>query len=351
MEENPFFSAEQTQVAPHQAAMVLEAIKQEAHEMAEQQAELMTIGVLRTGDNEHLWNNSDKTISVERRKQAGEVTDAELAEAKGRINGSYVAVTPGAAKRCIDGSTLQGYEDTNPENYSRGLGPQVQGGTADEALGMRLTEGFGEDTDATLLTDIDRAADEHSGGFVPGDHTDDHNDGQLDNTGCGAINGMKARLEMLGDDEAAALTESLANSILSLRDLKPTEGQFDSIRTHAAEVLARPNYLPAHVKDTLDKIRELNPNGVEKLVRPHNECFLILNFVEGTTFHRDYFNTATGAKIQAFNLDAWYVIQEYGQDGYALVLDAVLTYLNLTDGSQEVLARLPQTKEDVALAA
>jgi hypothetical protein len=345
MEADPFFDAVEMKSVPHQAPMILEAIKQEAHEMANEQAELLDIGVLRTPENSHLWNNSEKTISLARRLESGEITEAELQEAEGRLNEAYIAVSKGAPKRCIDGSTLEGYDDTNPEHYGRPLGPQIQGGIADEAYAMRLTKGLSAEPNATLLTDIEIVASEHSADFAPGDHTDNVNHGNPDNTGCGAVNGMEVKTERILDEETSDFAHGVTTTVLGIENIVPDESALADLRTRAAELRDKPGYFPEHVAEVLKKITELYANGIEKLVRPHNEAFLVINFVRGTTLHRDHFNAATDSKIQAFSLDAWYIIDEYGEEGYALVMDAVLTAMNLTDGSLRVKARLPKRSD------
>jgi hypothetical protein len=346
MNNDPLLKAESEAAVQHRLPMVLEMIKREAHEMANETADMIDLGVLRTAENAHLWQGA---ISRESRLVSGDITEAELGQAYQRLNGSFRTVAQGAPKRCIDGSTIEGYDDANAADYTRPLGPQVQGGIADEAYAQRLIKGFNPTENATLIGDIDAAAAEHSGDFAPGDHTDNHNEGNPDNTGCGAINGMRAKAELLVDEEAATYAKGVVDSILALAESSMPAAAYESLRLHAGQMLASPDYLPDQVGTVLDKIRDLNPNGVEKLVRPHNECSLTINFAPDTTFHRDHYNAATDDKIQNFNLDAWYITQEYGDEGYALVVDAVLTAMNLTDGSLQVFARVPKPIAEAVL--
>lgn len=350
MEQDPFLTAASPETAHHQASMILETMKLEAREMSVEQAEIVTIGALRTPENAHLWNNGEKTISLARRLESGEVSQAEVAEAETLWTESYVTVAEGAAKRCIDGSTVVGYIDSDPAHYGKGLGPQIQGGTADEAYAMRLNNGFDNEPNATLLDDMDVIAAERSDRFAPGDHTDDKNIGNPDNCGCGAANGHASKADLLINDEPTDLAVSLLGAVYEVAGSTPPSDRITTIRAHAAELRARPNYFPAHVIDVIKKIEQLNPNGVETLVRPHNEIILGINLVPNTTFHRDHFNAATDSKLQAFNLDAWYILEEYGEDGYALLLDSILTAMELTDGTLIVKVRKPKQADYVQAA-
>jgi len=327
----------------------LAGYKQELHKMSEQEGRIVEVGTLSGGENEQLWNQGANAISLRRRLETGEVTEAEVNEGVSRLNQSFVRTTPGAAKRCVDGSTIEGYDDADPAWYGRPLGPQVQGGTADEAVAMRLTKGFTEDETSTLLSDIEEVVSAGRSEYAPGDHTDDH--ANEEKSGCGAVDGQVRKLPRYNDPEHAAVIKATADTIFGRTGLKPKEGAFEAIQASAAAMAAQPDYLPS-AQGFLAKLRELNPNGVEKLIRPHAEVSLTLNFVEGTTFHRDHFNAQTGSKIQNFNLDVWAIIKEYGQDGYALIVDAVATVMDLTDGSLRLYARLPAEQQaDVPQAA
>ena len=302
----------------------------------QQHSHLIDLGTLSGGKNEPAWVGK---ISLAARIKSGEITKTELSEADSRINDSFVPVSKGAAKRCIDGSSIEGYDDNDPAWRERGLGPQIQGGIADEALANRLTTGVSQNEHEvpTLLADIEATAKEHSTDFAPGDHTDDH--ATDENTGCGAINGMAIRLGMLNDPVIAPVIETVTATIMGLVNVPFDQAAFKTLQQHAKELMTI-NYLPAKGVEVLDKIREINPNGIEKLIRPHAECFLTLNFVSGTTFNRDHFNAVTRSKIQNFNLDAWYILEEYGANGLALVVDAVATAMNLTDGTLQLRARM-----------
>jgi hypothetical protein len=153
---------------------------------------------------------------------------------------------------------------------------------------------------------------------------------------------------MYNNPETAPVIKSTADTILSLDDKQPVAGVFERLQASAKELERRPGYFPAP-QAFLSKLRGLNQNGVEELVRPHAEVSLTINYVRDTTFHRDHYNAATDSTIQNFNLDAWNIVDEYGDEGYALVADAVATAMDLTDGTLRLFVRLPaETSSEVA---
>lgn len=337
------------EIAANQLNQDLEATKTAMHEMSEAQGRIVDLGTLSGGQNEHLWNQAG--ISLKRRVESGEVTDVEVEEGAARLPQSFVPVAKGAAKRCIDGSSSEGYDDNDPAQYGKGLGPQIQGGTAGEAVAMRMLKGFEDDEDATMLGDIETQATEHESEFAAGDHTDDH--ANEEKSGCGQVDGQPRKMPMYNDEEKAPILQNTADTIMSLDKKSPKEGVFGRLQASAREAEARPGYL-AKPQEVLAKLKELNRNALEKLIRPHAEVTMTLNFVRGTTFHRDHYNAVTNSKIQNFNLDVWDIIDEYGQDGYALIVDAVATAMDLTDGSLRLFARLPaeeQPEETTPVAA
>ncbi len=308
---------------------------------SEREGQFECIGTLSGGKNEHLWNQGEKAISFARRKETGEITQAEEAAAFALLPKYFVPVSKGAPLRCVDGSTIEGYDDSDPRLYGRPLGPQIQGGTADEAFAYRLNQPPEAAAGAHLLDDIDTVAEESHSDFAVGDHTDDR--ANHDNCGCGAIMGFVRKLQMYCDPEAAPVIKETADSLLAFAKVRPTQASFDRIQASAVALAQNHDYMPASPQDILNKLLNLNPGGLEKLIRPHGEISLTINLVSGTTFHRDSYNAVTNSKLQNFNLDAWAVIEEYGEDGYALVLDAVETLMDLTDGTLKLFVRLPSS--------
>lgn len=315
----------------------LAIVKSALRESSEKGGTVQDLGILSGGEHEALWSGA---ISLRQREASGEVTISELTEVVPRLAGSFIPIAKGAAKRCVDGSSVVGYEDSAPADFGRQLGPQVQGGTVDETITMRLLHGFGAGESASLLKDMDTFAQRHQSDFAPGDHTDNHADETM--TGCGAIDGQLRKLAMYGDGAKVQTMESIATSIMALGGKRPPAGMLSRLQTSAAMLLQRPDYFPSRPQSVLDKLRRLNPGGVEKLARPHGEVSLTINFVPGTTFHRDHYNAMTGAKLQNFNLDAWTIFDEYDDEAFALFIDAAATLMDLTDGSLRLFARLPR---------
>lgn len=319
----------------------LEVVKRELRERSAREGQMTDLGTLSNGQHEHLWNRGEKAISLKRRIDAGEVSPHDVEEGVARLGSSFVPTTKGAPKRCVDGSTNEAYNDNDPRSYGRVLGPQIQGGTADEAVAMRLIEDTVGYESATLLTDMDIAA-AHPSEYAPGGHTD--NLANAEKSGCGAVDGQLRKLAMYSHPETAEIIEQVATTILDLAEGKPVPptGVFATLQANAQKLATQANYFPAP-QEFLAKLRSLNPNGVEKMIRPHAEISLTLNFVRGTTFHRDHFNAATNSKIQNFNLDVWAILDEHEPAvASVLVADAVATVMDLTDGSLRLFARLPQ---------
>jgi hypothetical protein len=324
-------------------ARILEVIKQEMHEMSKQEAKIVDLGTLSGGEHEHLWRGN---ISLKRRLDSGEITEQEVEARTSRLNEFFVQVSKGAPKRCVDGSTIQGYDDHDPEWFGRPLGPQEQGGTVDEAIALRLVRGI--EPDATLDKDIDELVDNSKSDFAPGGHTDNEVSGQ-DRTGCGAVDGQSRKLRLYNDQEASAFIEEKANVLWRLAGAESKAGAFQRLQKPAEQLLELKDYFPTGW-GILNKMHSINPKGVEKLIRPHPEVSLTINLLKGTTFHRDHYNAETNGEIGNFNLDAWNFFEEFSEEeAYALMADAVATLMDLTDGSLRLFARLP-VKEVVEAA-
>ncbi|MFO0920484.1 MAG: hypothetical protein U0451_02320 [Candidatus Saccharimonadales bacterium] len=315
---------------------MLNVIKRERKEVSNDQAELIFLGELRGDTNPDHWTGS---ISLTKRLESGEISSEEVEEAKSRINDCYVSVTIGAPKRCGDGSTIEGYDDNDPEWYGRPLGVQQFGGTNSDAVGRRLKVGY--QSGATRLKDVEDAIENHRSEFSAGDHNDVHAEG--DGTGCGQIDGEQRRFAIYGDDEKGKTLITIERDLYQKAGLAFPEaaaGQLlpngKSIHDNAGDYFIDGN------ASILDLIQSKNSYqfAVERLTRPHPEVFLVLNFVEGTTFHRDHFNAPTNAKIGAFGIDVWDIIKEHGEDAFYVLADTVATGMDLTDGTLQVVARV-----------
>ena len=322
-------------------ALVLNIVRQEVMEQSEQEADIIDLGTLSGGESQHLWKGG---ISRQQRIDTGEITEAEVEDRLSTINSYFVPVGIGAPKRCVDGSSIVGYDDSDPTWYARALGPQVQGGSADEAFAKRLVSGIAPGEQPTLLTDIKTNVVETRSRFAPGDHTDDR--ATDENCGCGAIVGMPRKLAFFNDIEATSYSHQKTNGLLDRLGIQAPAEVFERMVQTAQELNNQQGYLPAKSSEVLDLLASLNPRAIETLKRPHAEVSVTINLVPDTTFHRDHYNAQTADKIQNFNLDAWVILEEYGEEGYAVLVDAVQTLMDLTDGSLRLLVRVPSQNSE-----
>ena len=299
--------------------------------MASDDRRMIDMGQLMGDSDSSLWHG---TISLKNRLQSGELAESEIEASLAGLDQYFVPAAPGAAKRCIDGSTIRGYDDTDPAWSQRKLGPQIQGGSVDEAIAVRLAHGPADGI--SLLDDLAALPGHRHSAYLEGDHTDDHAD--RTKTGCGAIDGQLRKLAKYNDPSSPAILATVT-ALMELAGRKMPESGYGDLQRAAAGLLTYPGYFAAP-DDVLTALRSLNPDGVETLVRPHAEVSLTLNFVTGTTFHRDHYNARTGSKIQNFNLDVWNILDEHQDTAYILLADAVATAMDLTDGSLRLFARV-----------
>ena len=325
-------------------ARLLELAKSKQQEMSAQQATVEVVGRLSGGENNGLWEGK---ISLDNRVKSGEIDNDYLESIPALVNRFYIPVSAGAALRCVDGSSLQGYDKNSALSHARPLGPQIQGGIAGAAQAMRLW--LGPSPNTTLLTDIDKCNDEYLRDYLPGDHTYDIVGEDL--TGCGAIDQYATKLSFLTDPPKQQAIRDISEAILASGNKVAPVGAYERIIKNATALRKSDGYLPP-AKDTLTKIRSLNPNGIEVLVRPHPEASVTINWVADTTHDRDAYNAETDSKVGNFNLDAWAIFEEFGPEiGYATIVDAVATKMAITDGSQLLLIRSPLRETDIPLAA
>jgi hypothetical protein len=296
--------------------------------------------------NQELWTGG---ISLAARLKpnytpaANRLTMDEVRSRVSALGQFFVPTRRGAGVRCIDGSTLLGYDDMDPRWFARSLGPQVQGGTLGEAVAWRMWHGVENGEEVSFLKDLQKVA-ELPTRYGVGAHTDDHANADAksaaEKSGCGQYDGQARKLPLYGQAAPSDLMVSTAATLLDLANIQANPKSFERLQTSARDLLRRTAYF-ASAHEAIAEIHKLNPEGLEKVVRPHNEVSLTVNFVPGTTFHRDHYNAGTDSKIQNFGLDAWYIVEKYGEAGYALVVDAVATAMDLTDGSLLLFARLP----------
>lgn len=325
--------------------LLLENIKLEMKEMSSERAELIYVGELRGNTPPEHWTG---TISLAKRLESGEITEDELNEALGLINSCYVPVKLGAPKRCVDGRSVEGYDDKDPDSYGRGLGPQVQGGTEGDVIGSRLAKGY--EPGATYNSDLKKYAKESKSKFGVGGHID--NRAKLDEgkTGCGQRDGEERRLPVYNDDRYSTVISRLSDTYGAV-DLEQPKGKAEELKANAAELDTHADEYFADKSEATKTVLRLNPNGLEKLVGVHNEAAIVVNFDEDWTLHRDHFAALTGNKIHCFGLDGWDIVNEHGEDAYFVLADAVNTTMDLTDGTIKLFIRRPKqakTPEDIA---
>ncbi len=291
-------------------------------------------------------------ISRDKRVQSGEFSSAELRDFKlNTLPGLYVNTTLGAPIRCVDGRALVGSDD-EIEMLFRPLGPQLAGGTPGVAAALRLALGGIQELKeegTTILHDVRRANQlSISAGFGPGAHTD-YKNARLENnkTGCGAIDSLDMQLERFKEPYVQGVIE-LTKAILqddysedvmqeviqNARVLNETKGAYTGNRHKALEV-----------------VKGDNPGAIETLGNEHRELVALLNYVSGTTLHRDLLVYATGDKLQAFSVDIWatkLLAEEVSDDprmrshfSHAKTALDAATLMGLTDGTPKVLLRKP----------
>jgi hypothetical protein len=327
----------------------IEVAMRELQEMSREQGQISILAPLSALAPHAVW---DGNISRDKRVQSGEVSSAELHDFKLNIlPGFYVSTTPGAPIRCVDGRALVGSDD-EAEMLFRPLGPQLAGGSPGVAAALRLTLGGMQELKEdgiTILHDVRRANRLcSSAGFGPGAHTD-YKNARLENnkTGCGAIDSLDMQLKRFKEPYVQGVIE-LTKAILqdeysedvmqevvqNARALSETDGSYTGNRHKALEV----------VKDN-------NPGAVETLGNEHREFVVVLNYVSGTTLHRDLLVYATDDKLQAFGVDIWAIkllADEVSDDPRTrsqflhskIALDAA-TLMGLTDGTPKALLRKP----------
>lgn len=294
------------------------------------EAELRDLGKLSDLLSPELFDGS---ISPRQRLDSGEITMSEITDAKTSLNKFYVQTTPGSYKRCVDGRSRA---VPNAQQESA-LGPQVQGGTIDEIVAKRLAGGV--DSNDTLEADTATHSESFDSSYSLGAHTDT-GAGET-GFGCGAVKGQEAKLDYYVERASMEAIADITETICSMAGTSIPIGWSDKLQLSAANLKTiAPQYF-AKKLEIIQSMQKADPESVALLEGSHNEVFLVLNFVKGTTLNTDEFNAQTGGKIQAFGLDVWNIIDEHREDAVFVLADSVATLMNLTDGSIEVLARVP----------
>lgn len=255
------------------------------------------------------------------------------------LDNFYVSVESTAKTRCIDGR----HDPRFDENH---LGPQVPGGAPGAALAYRLGVDRDDLTRGTFFNDAESMIDSYLRlGLSPGGHRDDQSTGDV--VGCGAIDGMSAILANMTDPQFVEDHKRLVKTLLGS----------DFNRDHYLRVLGAGLVLRSRSDDyfrgngaILDTLEQRAPGSVSTLEGTHNEGFVIVNFVPGTTLSSNHF--ADTFQTQAFGYDLWrsrelarslFPLPEQRVDMERFVMARVMitiaTLITLTNGTQRLLVR------------
>lgn len=267
----------------------------------------------------------------------------DASELRETLDNYYVNVNPKAKMRCIDGRH-------DPQIDEAELGPQIPGGATGAALAYRLGVDRDDLTRGTFLSDFESMLDSFLRlGLPPGGHRDDgeHNDGGV---GCGAIDSVGAVLKCLSNpvlvDDNKRLTRAILAEEFVRDDYLRVLGASVVLESHADEYFAQNSEL-------IPLLEKRAPGSVSTLTGSHNEKMVIVNFVPHTTLASNRFAEDHNG-MQAFGYDVWrskelamMLLPQDSQsvDRYrfitARVMITIATLMALTDGSLQLLFRLP----------
>lgn len=260
----------------------------------------------------------------------------------GRLDNYYVPVEPRAATRCIDGRH-------DPHLDELHLGPQMPGGAPGAALAYRLGVDDSDLTKATFFDDAESMIDTFLRlELSPGGHKDDKaDDGRA---GCGALDSMAA---IVANMTAPHLVEDHKRLVKTL--LADDFSRDDYLRILGAGLVLQSrsdDYFRDNIK-VLDTLESKAPKSVSILEGSHEEAYVLVNLVEGTTFSSNRFSAEFG--VQAFGYDLWRSKQlasrlfglsqsglSYKRFVHARVMITVATLMTLTNGSQRIVVRKPR---------
>lgn len=266
----------------------------------------------------------------------------DIPQIQAQLDRYYVDVNPKAKTRCIDGRHDPQLDESN-------LGPQVPGGATGAALAYRLGVDKDDLTRGTFVSDFETMLDAYLRlGLSPGGHRD--NNEHTHGVGCGAIDGIEQILDCLVDKTRIDDHKRLTRAILDE----------DFLRDNYLRVLGAGLVLSSRSSEyfvdrekLLEMLEAKAPKSVSILEGTHNEKLVIVNFVPNTTLASNRFSHEHGG-MQAFGYDIWRSkqlasmllpldSQRTDRERFvtARVMITIATLMALTDGSQQVLLRLP----------
>ena len=219
---------------------------------------------------------------------------ARLGEVVSSLDDYYVSVDPRAKTRCIDGRH-------DPELDEANLGPQVPGGAPGSALAYRLGVDKDDLTRGTFTGDAEMMIESYLRlGLSPGGHRDEDAESG-DGVGCGAIDGLQSVLDCMTNPMLVEDHKRLVKTILDA----------DFNRDHYLRVMGAGLVLQSrsvgyfHGRgEIIDLLERKAPGSVSMLKGRHQEAFVIVNMVDGTTLSSNRFAADHGG-AQAFGYDLW----------------------------------------------
>ncbi len=275
-------------------------------------------------------------ISATKMVHDGVTTVDAISVAAGTLKSYFIKADLSCDVRCIDGR-CSGMED------AAHLGPQLPGGTPGSGLAYRLGVirdhlelGKFCDDAQYMLAAFERA------GIKPGDHRDDHGHG----VGCGAIDKMDLALKAMVDSSLVRDHERLVRLLLGDTF---NEEMYLHVMGAAVMIEGRADEYFEGRDKSVEMLEERIHHKVPVLHGEHQECFVIINLVEDTTFDNKRFAEDYHG-MQAFNYDFWQTLK--GADAIfgkgtrerdlfvtARAMTAVATLMVLTDGTQRLIVR------------
>lgn len=275
----------------------------------------------------------DGNISVTKRLENGSLTDAELNFAQAQICNHIVRVEKEDCG-CGDGRTRDDLEQIIPR-------AKVFGGSVTMSVAVFNALGKTEKEDDSYGFN---QAIEHlkSAGVKYGGHTA-NNHGQEKDSGCGAIDRYP---EIIGNIQyyQFPIKQSLEAILGDGFDDEIYTKVMTNFRT-AFESIDYSNFKGRVANKTIEESGAINTN----LLGEHNEAFIVINKIRGTTLDQARFNAETGSKIQAFCVDEWRLqdiastflesadVSVDTQAYYGMLIYTLATSSVLTDGSQRVV--------------
>lgn len=290
-------------------------------------------------------------ISLKEKLESGKITAEELAKAKEILTECYGPVSPNAAMRCGDGRGEEGTEELSViELIERELGPQAMGASQTHAMAGRMVSEPSEG--ASLEADLTDSRESIVATRAEiGLHTDDHEHGPNE-TGCGALNGTEAGVNAYNNDIDKGATQ-LAGAIVG------DKYSNDAHNSHKTKALKIPATYASDNVNLVNAMAGIGKGSKQVYVKSHDEVLASVNNVPGTTFNRELYirrcQEEIGKIIQAFNIDAWH-FDEVAERRFSNDPRKQTEYitacadwqarpaLNLTDGSLEVVVRVPKTQ-------